>query len=1196
MPSPFVHLHVHSHYSLLEALPKVKEILYHLKDCKMDAVAITDNGALYGAIEFIQKAQEAGIKPIIGMDAYIAREGRYLKRPRIDAKPARLVLLAENLTGYLNLLTLSSIGFLEGFYYKPRLDKELLRAHREGIIALSGGFQGEIDEALNGHDPEKAKTTAREYVDIFGAGNFFLELVDRPEIAEQETVNAKLIELGRELNIPLVAAKNTFYIRPTDVEAWKILNCIKGGKTLEDFNRLSQFDYDASMVTGEYMEERFKDVPEAIENTRKIADRCVVPLELGKWNFPKFVIPEGTTFREVLTKRAYTEILDKVPSLTDEMRKRLDYELEIIDQKGFCPYFLIVSDFIEWSRKNGIVTTTRGSAAGSLVGFSIGISAIDPLRFELPFERFLNPERPSAPDIDADFADNRRDEVLDYVRGKYGAEKVAQICTFGKMLARGSVRDVGRALGEPYDFVDVLAKMVPMGSQGFPMTLKRALEEEPELKKRYATDARVRRIIDLAMRIEGCARHVSVHAAGTVVSPTALTDFTPIQIDTKEGKVITQYEMKSVEAAGLIKFDFLGIRNLSILGDAVALVKKTKGIDIQIERVAIDDKKTFELLAHGHTMGVFQLGGDGMTKYLMELKPERVEDIMAMVALYRPGPIESIPEYIKRKHNASLVIFMDPRLQTILNKSYGVIVYQDDVMLIAIHLAGYSWLDADKLRKAMGKKIPEEMAAQKVKLLEGFVKHGLSKQKTQHLWELIEPFAAYGFNKAHAASYGMVAYQTAFMKANYPAEYMTALMTAESGDLEKIAAAVKECERMGIAVLPPDINESLADFTYIDDKTIRFGLVVIKNLGEEVVQTIIDERTAAGVFKDLSDFAARVAHRAFNKKALEALTKAGALDRFGERQTLLENMDRILMHNKSVQREKDQKQSTLFGLSEEVFSSQITLRPAPPASRLDRLYWEKELLGLYVSAHPFEEIDKVLGVHLIACSKVAAQSDGEFVRVGGIITAIKQINTKKGDAMAFVAFSDHRGSTEIIVFPKTFASYKNHLALGGMFLVSAKTTRREGEETKLIANSFIRVFDENVRDLDKMLRGGLWIADDPAQPMPVPEGRAQEAQGAQTAQAEARRGGSATRPPDGLEPTSSDPVDRSLVITLRGRPSQEIVTALRGLFSEFPGRDQVCFQVESAGTLRRIKTDHTVTKTLALLEEVAAVVGRENVV
>ncbi len=1165
--SKFVHLHTHSHYSLLEALPKVKPLIKHVKDMEMDAVAVTDNGTMYGVIEFYQKALDAGIKPIIGVDFYVAKHGRHQKRARIDTKPHRLVCLAENNEGYQNLIKLSSIGFLEGFYYKPRIDKEILEGHTKGLIALSGGHLGEIDELLRFEKIDEAKELIAWYVDLFGEGNFFLELVDRPEIAEQESVNAQLIEIGKSMGVPLVATKNTSYLKPQDVEAWKVLNCIKGGKTLEQFERVNQFEFDASMVSGEYMEKQFEDVPEAIENTREIADRCHVELELGKWNFPKFEIPAGKNFRQELTEQAYSKLEEKAGALTQEMKDRLEYEIEIIDQKGFCPYFLIVSDFISWARSQGIVTTTRGSAAGSLVGYSIGISTIDPLHYKLPFERFLNPERPSAPDVDADFADNRRDEVLDYVREKYGHEKVAQICTFGTMLARGSIRDVGRGLGFPYAMVDEIAKLVPMGSQGFPMTLERAIEESPDLKTKYNSDANVRRVIDLAMQIEGCSRHVSIHAAGTVISPTELTDFTPLQIDTKEGKIVSQYEMKSVESAGLVKMDFLGIRNLSILGDAVEIVKHTKNVDIVLEEIPVDDKKTFSLLAAGHTMGVFQLSGDGMTKYLTELQPERVEDIMAMVALYRPGPIESIPEYIKRKFDSSRVSFLDKRLETILDKSYGVIVYQDDVMLIAIHLAGYSWLEADKLRKAMGKKIPEEMAKQKIKLLDGFVEHGMSEKLAQKLWKLIEPFAAYGFNKAHAASYGMVAYQTAYMKANFPAEYITSLMTAESGDLEKIAHAVKECERMGIEVLPPDINESLKNFTYITDEQIRFGLLVIKNLGEEVIQSIIRERKENGEFKDLADFASRVSHRAFNRKSLEALIKVGALDRFGERRQLLENLDRILEFNKHIQKELAQQQQSLFSMSPTIMEKRITLRETEPASEDEILTWEKELLGLYVSSHPYEKIREKLSSHLVDIESVQEMKEGDFVKCGGIVSSFKDIVTKKGDPMAFITLDDLSGQMEVVVFPRVYATVASVLEEDKIVLVSAKVSKRDGD-AKLLANSFMFIDKEDLDSLGVMLEKDHWLAHEKGGAVPVKQKQEEETK-------ILHKG--------------------SLTIALKGKPTPEMVDQLRSILTSSPGPKSVCLLVESGGQMRTIQTDYRVFATDEVVGAIAQLVGRQNV-
>ncbi len=1180
MASKFVHLHVHSHYSLLEALPKIKALLKQAKAMEMDAMALTDNGVMYGSIEFYQKFSEEGIKPIIGIDAYLAPFTRFDKRHKIDTKSHRLVLLAENMVGYKNMMKIATLGFMEGFYYKPRIDKDVLRSFclgkSHGLIVLSGGFYGEIPTLVRHGETDKAKEVIKEFVEVFGAGNFFLELVDRPELPEDKAVNATLITIGQELGVPLVVTKDAYYLKPDDAEAWKVLACVKSGKSLEEFERQNPTEFDASLCSPSEIEERWADVPEAIENTRRIADRCNVTLELGTWNFPIIEIPEGYTHDAWLKERAHKEIEAKVPAVTQMMRDRIDYELSVISQKGFAPYFLVVSDYIEWARRNGIVTTTRGSAAGSLVGFSIGISTVNPITYKLPFERFLNPERPSAPDVDGDFADNRREEVYKYVQEKYGEDKVAQICTFGTMMARGSVRDVGRALGFPHHECDRIAKMVPQGSQGFPMSLKRALEENPDLGKLYKENAQVRRLIDLAMQIEGCGRHVSIHAAGVVISPLPLTEFTPLQVDTKEGKVLTQYEMKTVEAAGVLKMDFLGIRNLSILGDAVALVKTLKGETIVLEEIPIDDKKTFELLAAGKTMGVFQLGGDGMTKYLMELKPERVEDIMAMVALYRPGPIESIPEYIKRKHDRSLVSYLDPRMEKILDQSFGVITYQDDVMLLAIELAGYSWLEADKLRKAMGKKIPEEMAAQKEKLLDGFVKKGkLSKSLAQQLWKLIEPFAAYGFNKAHAASYGMVAYQTAYMKANYPAMYMTALMTAESADLEKIAEAFVECERMGIKVLPPDINESRKNFTYIDDQNIRFGLLAIKNLGQDVIESMIAEREANGPFVDLADFVSRIHHRAFNKKSLEALTKAGALDRFSERGQILANMDQILLYNKAVQQEKLQNQVSLFASAPNMEIATLRLRPAPEVSGFVKLAWERELLGLYVSAHPTEALISRAPDAITRMAKAMTSPDGTFVYLCVGVGEPKVIMTKKQEPMAFVPINDLSGAGELIVFPRTFATSKEKVVEGAVLLVSAKVSVRDGA-TALICNSVIPVTEANTDGLIEMMRNGMWILDGEV------GGGTTEERGERKEEGGGRRE-ERTEKRTGVE------------ILLRGKPSPEMIADLREALQAFPGTSRVSFIVESAGTERRIETEYAINPVSEALGRVRAIVGAENV-
>ena len=1173
MSKDFVHLHVHSHYSLLGALPKVGQLLDHVKQQGGEAMALTDNGAMYGIIEFYKKAKKANIKPIIGMDAYIAPHGRLEKRGKVDAKPFRLVLLAENNQGYKNLIKLSSLGFIEGFYYRPRLDKELLRKYSEGLIALSGGTYGEIPATIRDYGKEKAVEALKEYVDIFSPYNFFLELVDRPEVPEQESVNATLIEIGKEMNLPLVACKNSHYLHPDDNQAWKVLQCVRGGKTLEDYERVNQYDYDASMIAPETMIERFKDVPEAIENTRKIADRCNVEIEIGVWHFPPVDIPEGYDADTLLRKQTYDLAPEKYDTpLSDEVKERIDYELDIIKLKEYSGYFLSVADYTKWARDNAVVTTTRGSAAGSIVSYIIGISSIDPLVYQLPFERFLNPERPSAPDVDADFADNQRDRVLKYVTEKYGQDRVAQICTFGTMLARGSIRDVGRALGHPYAFVDQISKQVPMGQQGMPMTLKRALKESPDLKNMYDNDGRIKQVIDTAMQIEGCARHVSVHAAGVVISPGPLTDYTPLQIDTREGKVITQYEMHAVEDAGLVKMDFLGIRNLSILGDAIKIVSKTKGVDVDIENIPVDDKTTFDLLAKGHTMGVFQLSGDGMTKYLVELKPTRVEDIMAMVALYRPGPIEFIPEYIKRKHNPELIDYPHELLVDILEKSLGLLIYQDDVMLTAIKLAGYSWLEADQFRKAMGKKIPELMLEQEKKFKGGCVENEIPKKLANDLWERIKPFAMYAFNKSHASSYGMVAYQTAYMKANYPAEYMASLMTAESADLEKVAAAVHECGRMGIKVLPPDINESLKTFTYIDDQTIRFGLLVIKNLGSEVIESVIEERKTNGPFVDLADFAGRVSHRAFNKKSLEAMIKAGALDRFGNRNMLLQNADQILNYNREVVREKEQNQTSLFDLSPNLEKTKLRLKEYPRAPKNEYLGWEKEFLGLYITNHPYADQAKKLEGYVIHCDQVEEQKVNKFVRIAGMISVAKRIVTKKGDPMAFVTLQDMTDTTELIIFPRTMKEYDQLLEDGNTILVSAKVNEREGDKS-LIANSIIQLTDDGIDEVVEMLKKGGWDYNSADRGLRI---------------ADRSQTKDSSRP---LEPESS----AGISVKLRGKPSPEMISELRDLFQSSPGRERIYFLVESAGSFRRIETDYTVEKTPNLIEALNNIVGRDNV-
>lgn len=1053
----FVHLHTHSHYSLLDGLSKVGEMVKTAKAHGMTAIGLTDHGNMYGAIEFYKTCKKEGIKPIIGFEAYVTPNSRHEKRAGIDNKRFHLTLLAKNNKGYKNLIKLVTLSNLEGYYYKPRIDKELLRKYSEGIICLSGCFGGEFSRAIRAGDMEEAERVALEHQEIFCKENYFLEIMHHPGVEGIEKVRAEIIRLGKKLDIPLVATQDSHYLHKEDHRAHETLLAVQTNSDLNNNDRFSMGSDDYSFIDTEKAFEYFKDTPEAVTNTAKIADMCNIEIELGNWVFPNLEIPKGVTYDAELKKVSYAGIEKRGLKETKDVVDRIEYELDIIKTKGYSPYFLVVADLIKFARENEILTNIRGSVAGSITTYLLGITNVNPLEYKLPFERFLNPERPSAPDIDMDFADNRRDEVIQYARDKYGDDKVAQIGTFGTMMAKGSVRDVARALGHPYAIGDRISGMIPLGAQGFPMTIARAIDEVPELEQAYKKESDTKEIIDLAKRMEGCVRHISVHAAGVVISPTELSDFTPIQLDPRGGKIITQYDMYVIEDVGLLKFDFLGIRNLSILGDAVRLVKKFHNIDIDMDNIDLKNKKTFEMLARGETMGLFQLNGSGMTRYLKELRPTSIHDINAMVALYRPGPMESIPQYIERKHNPKLVEYLDPRMKDILDQSYGVITYQDDVMLIAIHLAGYSWLEADKLRKAMGKKIPAVMQEQKVKLLDGLVEKGMSPKKADKLWKLIEPFAAYGFNKAHAASYGRVAYQTSYMKANYPTEYMTAVLTAESGDTDKIAEIITECKRMEIPVLPPDVNESFGGFTVIKAGTtkgqdeIRFGLYTIKNLGADISNAIIEEREENGKFESFTDFLERITHKNLNKKSLEALVKSGAMDMLGERGQMLANTEDALAYNKE-QQTGAKNQTSLFGsMSDQSSVPVLRLKESAPVEKNERLAWEKELLGLYISGHPLDEHKIKLEESGTSIKKVREKTEGAVVIAAGIVEDIREITTKKGERMAFVRLADYNESIEMVVFPSVYFSYKELLEKTDTCVkVKGKISERNREKSVIV--------------------------------------------------------------------------------------------------------------------------------------------------
>ena len=1066
----FIHLHVHSHYSLLNALPTPKELAAKAKEDGMHALAITDAGALYGAIDFYKACTKEGIKPIIGLDAFVAPRTMTDKEGRIDKPRARLVLLAKNNDGYKNLIEIVTRSFCDGFYYRPRIDHELLEKYKDNLICIIPSFSGEPVLALKDEDPERAGASLDWYKNLFGE-DCYLEITHHPEILGHESTQKKIITLAQDANVPLVAAHDVYYLNKDDHIAREALIKIQSGGVV-DPSEISEDHEDFSFITQEKAKELFSDTPEALENTVKIADQCTVSITLGQeaWQFPHYPIESGKEPDDELRTRAEQGVAWRDLSLDDaELKERLDYELGIIETKGYAKYFLVVGDLLREARERGILTTIRGSVAGSLTTYVLGITNVNPLEYKLPFERFLNPERPSAPDIDMDFADNRRDEIIGYAREKYGYDHVAQIGTFGTMMARAAVRDVSRALGHPYSVGDRIAKLIPMGSQGFPMTIAKALEIEPDLKKLYKSDSETREIIDLAQKIEGRARHVGVHAAGVVIAPQPLNQFVPVQPDQKTGKLITQYEMHSVgeDGVGLLKFDFLGIKNLAILADAVKRVKKIHDVAIDIENIPLDDPKTFEMLARGETMGLFQLNGSGMTAFLKQLKPSTIHDINAMVALYRPGPMESIPQYIERKHNPSLISYLDPRLEKILDRSYGVITYQDDVMMIARELAGYSWLEADMLRKAMGKKIPEVMEAEHEKLLKGFQEHGkLSPSLADKLWKLIEPFAAYGFNKAHAASYGRVAYQTAYMKANFPVEYMSAVLTADAGDTEKISEIIHECDRMEIEVLPPDINESFADFSVVpakdgEDAKIRFGLTTIKNFGAGIADAIIEERKAHGPFTSLSDFLTRVTDKNLNKKSLESLIKVGAFDSFEERNTMLENLDTILAYNKEHAAGQASAQDSLFGgLADDSFHA-LTLSPSEPATITEKLVWEKELLGVYVSGHPLDVFEDELKKR---SSISAVRQDGRNgipVITAGLIEGVRELLTKKGDRMAFIRLADTKDAIEMVAFPEAYQENKEFLVPGTCVAVKGRLSIRNDEPSIMLERAKILANTEN---------------------------------------------------------------------------------------------------------------------------------------
>jgi len=1098
----FVHLHTHSEYSLLDGLSKIQKLVKATKDLGMDALAITDHGVMYGAIEFYKSCIDANIKPIIGVEAYVAPRSHKSKEGRLDAEPYHLTLLAKNYKGYLNLIKLVSISQLEGFYYKPRVDKELLKEFHTGIIALSGCPAGEFIRTLDSKGEEKGEDLVKEYLEIFEEGNYFLEIqshfykeilsvnkgLDHVIVKDLENM-ASLQDLtweaakkiGKKLGVGLVATNDSHYIKESDAEAQDALLCIQTAKLISDVDRLRMIDTpNLYLKSSEEMGEAFYLIPEALENTAKIAEMVDLEIETGRAIFPVFKTPENKQPMEFLKEITFEKAKEKM-ELSDDVVNRLNYELDIIEYKKYADYFLVVSDFIDWSHKNGIITNTRGSAAGSLVLYSLGVTNLNPLDYLLPFERFLTKDRPTMPDIDVDLADDRRDDVIRYLMGKYGEDKVAHIVTFGTMMGRAAIRDIGRVMAIPYGEVDRIAKLVPPPHQGFHKPLKVAIKEVPELADLYRDNPQYKKMLDLAIKVESTVRHASVHAAGILITPEDITKYVPLQREASGDKVVSQYDMFSTVdeygGIGLVKMDLLGIRNLSILGRSVEFVKANQGKDVNIEKLPLDDKKTYELLSRGETMGVFQLSSDGMTRYLMDLKPSNIFDIMAMVALYRPGPMSIIPEYIERKHEPKKVTYLDSRMQEYMDKSLGLLVYQEDVILTAINIAGYSWTEADKFRKAMGKKKPDEMAKQKDHFVEGCVEKGMKRDKAEELFRLIETFAAYGFNKPHAASYAMTAYQTAYMKANFPVEFMAAVMTAESGDTEKIAHAIEECKRLGIVVLPSDINFSDLGFRIEDLKKlstnelerqigdvetkknnqgIRFGLSAIKNVGDLAIKSIISAREKDGGFKSLMDLCSRVDTRLVNKKALESLIKAGALDSLGLRAALLLILDQCLVLSHKISKSKNSGQVSLFG-DEENGVSEVKLPEVEELPLEQLLIFEKDLLGFYLHEPPYlkklEEIKEYISFKI---SDLADEHIGQKLTLGGVISEVKKVLTKKSGAeMAFIKLSDGFSEIECVVFPATFGVSKDFLNKDEVVLMWGRIDKREDTLSLVVDNTSV---------------------------------------------------------------------------------------------------------------------------------------------
>lgn len=1058
----FVHLHVHSEYSMLDGLCRLPELAQKVRTLNQPAVALTDHGGMYGALHFYNNCLKEGIKPIVGLEAYVAKKSRFDKQIKPGNDQSHLTLLATSYLGYKNLLQLTSVANLEGFSYRPRIDLEILSKYHQDLILLTGCSQSQLNQYLQQDQEEEAQKLLNFYKELM-PDRVYVELQAHPNLKFLKELTEKQIKLARLFKLPLVATNDVHYLDPSDAEAQDALICVRTRKLLSDTNRMTMLNSpDMYLRSTEEMAELFTDYPEAITNTIAITEQCNLAIPTGQLIFPKFELPAGETSESLLKNLTFKQALIKLGQLTADMEKRLHYELDIINQKGYATYFLITQDFVNWAKSHGIgVGPGRGSAAGSLVSYCLGITTINPLQHGLAFERFLNPQRPTPPDIDLDFADEHRDEVIEYVAQKYGRDKVAHVITFGRMEARVAIRDIGRVMGLPYEEPDKIAKLIP-NQPGKRTSLKQAIELVPELKA-YYQQTKFRKLIDLAQKVEGNVRHSSVHAAAVVITDQPISEYTAIQKDSKSGKVLTQFDMYALDcnvsddAIGLLKFDFLGLRNISIIQTTINLIKNYRQQNIDVDNLPLDDKPTFSMLSKGETMGVFQLESAGMRRVARSLKPSQFSDITAMVALYRPGPMDLIPQFIEGKHNEKSIAYPHDSLKEVLKETYGVMVYQEQILEIAHIMAGYSLGEADILRRAIGKKKKSLLDKNRKRFIEQSLAKNYTKQVAEKVWGFIEAFANYGFNKAHAASYAMIAYQTAYLKNHFPTEYMTALMSVESNSSaqtrdEKVAQAIEESKKMGIKILPPSINHSDKDFTLEKDKNgkfnIRFGLNAIKHIGEKALENILESRKKVGTFNSLTQFVLETDTRKVNKTTLECLIKVGCFDQFGSRASLLESLEAIKKRVGGLKTEVDGQDTLFANFNNQAQLLQDKLIDTQEYPKQELLSFEKELLGLYLTDHPMA---KFLKVAALQANKKIADLDhkihqGQTFKLGGVISQIRMFQTKKtGQEMAFGTLEDQSGKIRFVVFPRTLVQFKTLLNPDSVVIMRCKIDYRDEE-------------------------------------------------------------------------------------------------------------------------------------------------------